>query len=257
MKYFNPRERTEPEGFRKWKRQELQTLMSLCKNSSKPGDAIYGHLPSSPPKFPEEGIAYYSKEKLRESLLKEQGYLCCFCNRIIEKKTRAEYTEAELADLPEEIEHMLPRNSHPKLGLYYDNLAISCRGGRGTGSETCNASKGKKPLKLTPFDKTCEERIYFTEDGQILGEDEDANDTISILNLTHYDDDRGQTIAGFIYELALDSDEEPDEQKLIDRDEALKIVAALSQKDSNGKFYPFCSAVISVIKREILIGSGP
>ncbi len=106
---------------------------------------------------------------------------------------------------------------------------------------------------MTPFDASCEERIFFTEDGQIQGADEDAEKTIEILNLTAYDEDRAETIAGFIY--AFQDEEEMENSfsdALITRDEAEKLVEALVQKDEKGRFRPFCSAVISVLKREII-----
>lgn len=253
MKYFNPREKQEPEAFRAWKRQELERLVAICKSNPTSGRSLYNHLQPSLPREPEASVSYYSKLELREALLREQGYICCFCNRVIDPKSEGDYNEREIADLPEEIEHMLPVKHHPKLALDYENLAISCRGGRGTGNETCNASKGSSMLPLTPFNPTCEDRIFFTEDGQIQGTDDEAEKTIEILNLTAYDEDRAETIAGFIYNF--DDHEEMENsfsQNLISKADAEQIVATLSQKDNSGRFSPFCSAVISVLKREII-----
>lgn len=253
MKYFNPREKQEPEAFRAWKRQELERLVAKYKGNPNSGRSLYEHLPPSLPRQEEEGISYYSKLELRLALLEEQGYICCFCNKGIDHKPEGQYVAHELADLPEEIEHMRPVHMFPKQALSYDNLAVSCRGQRGTKNETCNASKGRLMLPLTPFEHSCEERIFFTEDGQIQGADEEAEKTIEILNLTAYDEDRAETIAGFIYEF---QDEEEMENgysdNLISREEAEQIVDALSQKDEQGRFRPFCSAVISVLKREII-----
>lgn len=227
--------------------------MAICKSNPASGRPLYNHLQPSLPREPEDGISYYSKLELREALLRAQGYICCFCNRVINHRSEGEYNERQLADLPEEIEHMRPVHSFPKNALDYDNLAISCRGGRGTEKETCNASKGASMLPLTPFDASCEERIFFTEDGQIQGADEEAEKTIEILNLTAYDEDRAETIAGFIYQF---QDEEEMENgfsdTLITREEAQKLVDVLSQKDAKGRFRPFCSAIISVLKREII-----
>jgi len=253
VKYFNPKEKKEPEAFCAWKRQELERLITICKSNPASERALYEHLPSSLPREEEDGISYYSKLELRAALLREQGYICCFCNRMIDHKPEREYKKHELADLPEEIEHMRPVHMFPKNALDYDNLAVSCRGGRGTGKETCNASKGASMLPLTPFDASCEERIFFTEDGQIQGDDEDAEKTIEILNLTAYDKDRAETIAGFIY--AFQDEEEMENgfsDTLISKGEAEQIVNVLSQKDEQGRFRPFCSAVISVLKREII-----
>lgn len=253
MKYFNPKEKQEPAAFRAWKRQELERLVAICKSNPASGRPLYDHLPSSLPYEEEEDVFYYSKLELRTALLREQGYLCCFCNKVIDHQPEGQYKEHELADLPEEIEHIRPVRIFPKHALDYDNLAVSCRGGRGTGKETCNASKDKSVLPLTPFDTSCEERIFFTEDGQIQGTDDEAEKTIEILNLTAYDEDRAETIAGFIYEF---KDEEEMESSfsstLITREEAEKLVAVLNQKDEKGRFRPFCSAVISVLKREII-----
>ncbi len=146
MKYFNPKAKQEPVAFRAWKRQELERLVAICKSNPASGRRLYEHLPTSLPRKEEEDVFYYSKLELRTALLREQGYICCFCNKVIDHQSEGQYSKRELADLPEEIEHMRPVKHYPKLALDYENLVISCRGVRGTGKETCNASKGASML---------------------------------------------------------------------------------------------------------------
>jgi len=69
------------------------------------------------------GITNYSdntidKEKMRQILAQEQGYICCYCNN---KITASEATAS--------IEHFMPQNhtAYPKLQLDYSNLYLACK----------------------------------------------------------------------------------------------------------------------------------
>jgi hypothetical protein len=61
--------------------------------------------------------ANFSAEKsnLKEALLKEQGYICCYCGQEIENGT------------PTAIEHFMPKSVYKHLMFNYNNLMLSCK----------------------------------------------------------------------------------------------------------------------------------
>lgn len=170
------------------------------------------------------------REELRERLLAEQGHICCYCGREIEKEHSI-------------IEHFKPRDSFPKLQLDYQNLLLSCDGGQNARSKNksdppyCDSAKGNKEINISPLQKDCETRFVCDESGEIMAavsSDEDANETITVLNLNNpvLVNQRKAAIATFAY-YDLDWDWE----------EELGLLDQLCE----GKFQQFCWAMKSYI----------
>ncbi len=263
MKYIE--KMPEPEGFTQWKEQEKERIDGVLgvKNA---GRSLWDLLPSSPPTSTDEGISYYSKQYLKRCLLEEQGWLCCYCNRVFKRtdlplKDVEETKPEHLAEDPLDIEHIHPKSAHPELTLEYANLAISCAGGRRKPSrlQTCNARKGDKLIGVTPHDPDCEQRIVFTLEGEAIAQDDEdaeAKETIEILGLNIFQEERARVINGYVYkvsdDMSYDKFTSPGAKSLISKEAALDIVSKLCQKDSTGRYKPFCSAVISVLKSEII-----
>ena len=147
---------------------------------------------------------YDDKDGLRKSLLRDQGYLCCYCmRRIWAHKMR--------------IEHWASQDEHPDLQLSYRNLLGACQGGERTKEERleetardkdldyrpphaaqakkpahphhhCDKHKGNTPLTVSPVDpsKNCEQAIKYLANGEITSDDEairrDLDETLN-LNL--------------------------------------------------------------------------
>lgn len=118
------------------------------------------------------------KQELRESLVKEQGYICCYCGcRISEENTV--------------IEHLCSRQKYSNLQLEYTNLLASCDGGQNARRvgriypSSCDDHKNNDEIKVHPLMPNCDSRFKFDEDGQIFCDtnDFDAKETIDILNL--------------------------------------------------------------------------
>jgi uncharacterized protein (TIGR02646 family) len=80
----------EPASFRQWREQ--------ANADWQPG---YGDLQNP------------QKAQLHQSLLTEQGWVCCYCGRRIEQQDS-------------HIEHFRPQERYPELALNYDNLHASC-----------------------------------------------------------------------------------------------------------------------------------
>ncbi len=99
------------------------------------------------------------KKQLRESLLKEQGYLCAYCmRRIVDEK-----------DI--KIEHFNART--PENELQYHNLLAVCRGGEGgpVKARSCDTKKGNRPIFINPLCKSDMNRIYYDNSGEIHSSD--------------------------------------------------------------------------------------
>ena len=114
------------------------------------------------------------KQILRESLLKEQGYLCAYCmSRIIDNP------------LSTKIEHYVPQNSENELD--YKNLLAVCEGktfGNEKKHQHCDTQKGNKMLQIDPQNKYHISQISYKPDGTIYSKNKEFNDDLNkILNL--------------------------------------------------------------------------
>ncbi|MGC1246781.1 MAG: retron system putative HNH endonuclease, partial [Spirulinaceae cyanobacterium] len=101
------------------------------------------------------------KEKplVHEFLLKEQGYICCYCGRQIGKNTS-------------HIEHLKPRKLYPNLALNYNNMLASCKKETAPKEpQHCGVKKGDwydENLMISPLSKNCGDFFIYTDDGQML-----------------------------------------------------------------------------------------
>lgn len=175
------------------------------------------------------------KGQLREHLVEEQGYICCYCNRAIN------------ADHTTKIEHLLPQdqNLYPEKRFDYDNLLASCDGGERDKKPHrmvhCDARKSNQLLPISPLNNDCESQIRFLPTGEILPQNNnpDAQQTIAVLGLDipKLNLERQSAIEPYINgEIEINSG--ADIQKEID---------LLNQK-TDEKYAPFCSAIISVLE---------
>ena len=120
---------------------------------------------------------YPDKDKLRESLLKEQGYICCYC------MSRIKLDEMK-------IEHWQPQTKYSSRQLDYRNLLGACMGNQGARPQNqhCDTRKGDSEITSNPIegDKNCENLIKYRPDGRIYSDDvsinHDLNETLN-LNL--------------------------------------------------------------------------
>ena len=81
-----------PDDFTNWKNLANENWQPSWKNFQKP-----------------------QKTSVHKSLLKEQGFICCYCGR-------------RIILLDSHIEHFKPRNKYLDLQLDYANLIASCQG---------------------------------------------------------------------------------------------------------------------------------
>jgi len=117
------------------------------------------------------------KLSVKQALMSEQGYICCYCER-------------RLADEDSHIEHFRPQNDPQVDPLDYANLLCSCQNrlDKGDPRHCGNLKNGwfDAQLLISPLSADCAERFAFTGDGQIrpaTWTDEAARVTIERLGL--------------------------------------------------------------------------
>lgn len=114
------------------------------------------------------------KRRLHQSLLDEQGQLCCYCGRGI-----------SLGD--SHIEHFRPQELREDLELSFENLFASCIRETAPGSPLhCGHAKGRdfdEAQHVSPLDPTCERRFGYSLAGAILPTDDGATYMVELLKL--------------------------------------------------------------------------
>ena len=129
---------------------------------------------------------------MRQQLMQDQGYVCCYCNRSIPMPGHGIVTE-----------HVKPVSVYRQLAGEYKNLLVACDGGelipstpvgvippysRTTYPLHCDKAKAHYEIPVSPLDANCENRfVYDPVTGRINGVvgDADAALTVRILNLNH------------------------------------------------------------------------
>lgn len=105
------------------------------------------------------------KNLLLQALAQEQGMLCCYCGRRIDRESS-------------HIEHFRPQHDWPELDLAYQNLHASCiRETLRCAPLHCGHLKDcqfDETLAISPLDPDCEQRFVYSINGQI--DPQDSND---------------------------------------------------------------------------------
>jgi uncharacterized protein (TIGR02646 family) len=188
------------------------------------------------------------KTDLYNALLREQGFICCYCGMRITR---------DLSDIGEDtsvvnrdtchIEHLKPQSIYPELALEYKNLLASCQAERNQAERNqvppppvrCGYKKGDwydENLIVSPLDANCVDYFRYSASGEILPTDAPdkqaaAKTTIEKLGL---DIDklramRNEAIDGALLAIEGLTDEE------------IQLFAqGLEQLNDKGKYQPFC-----------------
>lgn len=121
-----------------------------------------------------ENLRGTTKEEVKNSLMKEQGYICCYCER-------------RLTDGDSHIEHFNPQSNNAVDPLNYSNMLCSCQDRLEKGEPRhCGVLKDNwfdNQLLVSPLAPDCERHFAYTADGEILGSDDAARMTIAKLGL--------------------------------------------------------------------------
>jgi len=202
---------------------------------------------------------YSDKDALREILLKEQGYICCYCiqritNELIEVKGKCQYKTC--------IEHWAPRkiyngeNGRPDLRLNYRNLIAACDGNQGRPKHLycCDKSKDNKEITINPTQSSCESQFYFSNSGEVTSDDIDIKndlDNILRLNIQIHRNNRVAALTKALQQL----------QPLMPKSQLApriqKVIDQLSRHDEMGQHEPyFAYAVFHLRKRLESLANG-
>lgn len=143
-----------------------------------------GNEPISLTKYRKRPYAYFdgcNKDDIRDRLLKEQGYLCAYCMRRIDKEHM-------------KIEHWYPEDKLTEEGkLNYGNMLGACAGhidGQKGKEDTCDTHKGNALITVDPRDRNTLNKIkYRSKSGEIYSEDpviqEDLNQILNLNSQGH------------------------------------------------------------------------
>jgi uncharacterized protein (TIGR02646 family) len=115
-------------------------------------------------------------EHLRNVLLEDQGYICCYCQKRIPENI-----------LPKsKIEHFLCQEENKENIFSFRNLFIACNGKVGI-EETCDTVKKSKTLKSVDFlNHSVFDSLKYTKTGVIYSDrNTDLNEDLETLNLNN------------------------------------------------------------------------
>lgn len=166
-----------------------------------------------------------AKDTTKQALMKEQGYICCYCERRLE-------------DNESHIEHFKPQSDPSVDDIDFSNMLCSCQKNIESGEPRhCGNLKGNwfdATLLVSPFDSSCENKFGFKADGTIYPKDNaiDAKTTIEKLGL---DIPKLNNLRKSVIEVFLDDSLSDDEMKTF--------INSHLQRDGGGKFGEFHTTV--------------
>lgn len=182
--------------------------------------------------------------RLKESLVKEQGYICCYCEKRIGK---------EPFSVDCDIEHFMPRHPDRRIlsakewavcrnaQLDYANLFASCKGEQGESADHCNHKKDNWfsfQSCISPTDPRIEGIFGFRLDGKIFVRDPAGQEMARHLNLNSYVLKEQRKAA---FDAVLDLEFE-DEDLLGEGDYVAAVIEDYGTM-ANGEYAEFCSMI--------------
>jgi uncharacterized protein (TIGR02646 family) len=184
------------------------------------------------------------KNDVYNALLREQGYICCYCGMRINRDTS-------------HFEHLKPKSTYTRLVLDYTNLLVSCKGESEDSGES--EEEHRKPLHcghikddwydehlmVSPLDANCADFFRYSGSGEILPTDDPdkqaaAKTTIEKLGL---DIDKLRAMRREAIDAAL-----LDIEKFTD-EEIRKLAQSYEQLDADGRYTPFCAAIAYILNQ--------
>lgn len=184
-------------------------------------------------------VKYEAIPELRDALLREQGYICAYCMRRIPATDNG-------VDTTSKIEHILSRENHPNLQMQYSNMVICCPGCVDGKHLHCDASKGERDLKCSPLKQHAMQAIQYTVSSAEIKSinakyNAELND-ILCLNIELLKKNRKEVWSSVCDRLSKEG------WNLTNVRRTLK---HFQEKDSEGKFSPYCGIVIYFLERKL------
>jgi uncharacterized protein (TIGR02646 family) len=173
---------------------------------------------------------------VHDSLLKEQGYICCYCGMRITKETS-------------HIEHLKPRTNYPDLAIDYTNFIASCQGESEEPTVPIHCGHKKKywydkNLMVSPLETDCADFFKYTGAGEIQPTDDPskkaaAEGTIDKLGLNI---DKLQNMRRIAIDAILQDIDQFSEEEI------QQLAQSYEQLDNNGQYIPFCTAIAYILQ---------
>ncbi|WNG33435.1 TIGR02646 family protein [Archangium violaceum] len=181
------------------------------------------------------------KDEIREQLVEDQGFLCCYCmQRITPESDRMK------------IEHWAsqsdPATRHRELD--WKNLLGACCGNEGKPKrdQHCDTHKGELAITINPTEARCEQLVRFLGDGTIESDDPtintDLNGTLN-LNQALLRNNRKATLSAFVDAMTRKYSGAWPQAAL------QKELAELHQPDAGGMLRPYCQVPIFWLKKRM------
>lgn len=119
------------------------------------------------------------KDDIRNSLLAEQGHICCYCMKRIPQYGKTPGSK---------IEHFLCQEDYSQEELSYGNMLLACLGNEGSPKrlQTCDTKKRNLNLTHSPCNqvRNIEDLIRYKPNGEIYSTDQTFNTELEeVLNL--------------------------------------------------------------------------
>ena len=227
-------------------------MKHIIKN--KEPNSLAQHRANQPAFFDTLPIA--AKDELRNSLLHEQGHICCYCmKRIPEIGTLENPLTVGM-----KVEHFKSQDGFPELQLTYSNLLGACMGNEGKPKkiQTCDTRKGDLELAISPvvLPPNCETLIKYNADGEIFSEDDAINKHLNeILNLNM------QTLKNARREVYLQIQNKVETEGKQLKTSQLKLSFFIKEREkwiirNENRFRPFCMVAVYYLTKKIRKSGG-
>ena len=206
----------------------------IVKNQNTPDFDKWKALANKDWKPTYEDLKNPEKKEVTDSLMKEQGYVCCYCER-------------RLTDADSHIEHFNPQSNNAVDPLDYTNMLCSCQDKleQGEPRHCGNLKSGwfDEKCLVSPLYSDCEGRFAYLINGKIMPaneSDDAAKMTIEKLglNINKLNADRGKAIEPFL-----------DEN--LDHQEVSQFVSDYLRKNSDGTFVEFWTTINYIFVKNI------
>lgn len=176
------------------------------------------------------------KKQVHQILLKEQGYICCYCGR-------------KISIAQSHIEYFKPKGLYPQLTFEYGNLIVSCEKDTEESPPAIHCGHQKdewfdKKLLVSPLLKNCVNFFRYAEDGQILSSDDinkkkAAETTIDKLGLNTPKLRKRRRAAIEAILPILDN---------VTQDEIRRLMNGFENLNSDEQYTEFCFVIVDVLK---------
>jgi len=205
-----------------------------------------GKAPDSLTAYKKKKHAYFdgcNKDDIRDNLLREQGCLCVYCMRKINKSNM-------------KIEHWKPEcvlSEYERLD--YHNMFGVCAGhkeGQKGAEDTCDTHKGNESITVDPRDKRTIDKIkYKSKSGEIYSDDAEIQKDLSLtLNLNskghRLAENRKVKLNAVVDELSKQL-----QKGIWSKEQLMKFLNNYSQPDSNGEKKEYLGIVQWYLQKKI------